>query len=85
MREDLDALRREVTYSDIPPANWKRELKRVGIAGAPDPASNDEGQVEPRGRYDQMSDSVERVTGRLAMSVREFMSLHADKFGGRRS
>jgi hypothetical protein len=27
---------------------------------------------------------VERVTGRPAMGVREFVSLHADEFGGRR-
>jgi hypothetical protein len=32
-----------------------------------------------------MADGVERVIGRPAMSVREFVSLHADEFGGRRS
>ena len=32
-----------------------------------------------------LADGVERVTGRPAMSVREFVSLHADQFGGRRS
>jgi NAD(P)H dehydrogenase (quinone) len=37
------------------------------------------------GRYDRLADGVERVTGRPAMSVREFVSLHADQFGGRRS
>jgi hypothetical protein len=31
-----------------------------------------------------MSDGVERVTGRPATSVREFVSLNADEFGGRR-
>jgi hypothetical protein len=31
------------------------------------------------------SDGVERVTSRAPMSVREFVSLHADEFGGRRS
>jgi len=36
------------------------------------------------GRYDRLTDGVERVTGRPAMSVREFVSLHADEFGGRR-
>jgi hypothetical protein len=36
-------------------------------------------------RYDRMADGVERVTGRPAMSVREFVSLHANEFGGRRS
>jgi hypothetical protein len=37
------------------------------------------------GRYDRMSDGVERVTGRPAMSVGEFVSLYADEFAGRRS
>ena len=32
-----------------------------------------------------MADGVERVTGRPAMSVREFVSLHADEFGGTRT
>jgi hypothetical protein len=36
------------------------------------------------GRYDRMADGVERVTGRPAMSVREFVSLHVNEFGGRR-
>ena len=37
------------------------------------------------GRYDRMADGVERVTGRPAMSVRDFVALHAEEFGGRRS
>jgi NAD(P)H dehydrogenase (quinone) len=37
------------------------------------------------GRYDRMTDGVERVTGRPAMGVREFVSQHADEFGGRKS
>jgi len=35
-------------------------------------------------RYDRLSDGVERLTGRPAMSVRDFVSLHADAFGGRK-
>jgi hypothetical protein len=42
-------------------------------------------ELNRAGRYDRMADGVERVTGRPAMSVREFVSLHADEFGGRRS
>jgi len=43
------------------------------------------GELHRAGRYDRLADGVERVTGRPAMSVREFVSLHADAFGGRRS
>jgi len=43
------------------------------------------GELHRAGRYDRLADSVERVTGRPAMSVRDFVSLHAAEFGGRRS
>jgi hypothetical protein len=36
-------------------------------------------ELNRAGRYDRMADGVERVTGRPAMSVREFVSLHADE------
>jgi hypothetical protein len=42
-------------------------------------------ELNRAGRYDRMTDSVERVTGRPAMSVREFASLRAEEFGGRRT
>ena len=43
------------------------------------------GALHRAGRYDRQADGVQRVTGRPAMSVREFVSLHAEEFGGRRS
>jgi hypothetical protein len=42
-------------------------------------------ELHRAGRYDRLVDGVERVTGRPAMSVREFVSVYADEFGGRRS
>jgi hypothetical protein len=42
-------------------------------------------ELNRAGRYDRLADGVERVTDRPAMSVREFVSLHADEFGCRRS
>jgi NAD(P)H dehydrogenase (quinone) len=43
------------------------------------------GELHRAGRYDRRADGVQRVTGRPAMSVREFVSLNAEEFGGRRS
>ena len=43
------------------------------------------GELHRAGRYDRQADGVERVTGWPAMSVREYVSLNADAFGGRRS
>ncbi|HXJ82725.1 MAG TPA: NAD(P)H-binding protein [Candidatus Methylomirabilis sp.] len=85
VREYSDALNREVTYFDMPPDEWERELKRQGL---PDHVTHHlltMAELHRAGRYDRLADGVERVTGRPAMSVREFVSLHAEAFGGRRS
>ena len=84
-REFSDALNREVTYSDIPAEDWERELKKVGLPEHLTRHLVAMGELHRAGRYDRLADGVERVTGRPAISVREFVSLNADEFGGRRS
>jgi len=84
-REYSDALNREVTYFDIPPEDWERALKKAGLPEHLTKHLLTMAELNRAGRYDRMADGVERVTGRPAMSVREFVSLHADEFGGRRS
>jgi uncharacterized protein YbjT (DUF2867 family) len=82
-REFSDALKREVTYSDVPAENWERELKGLGLPGHLIAHVVTMGELHRAGRYDRLADGVQRVTGRTAMSVREWVSLHADAFGGR--
>jgi hypothetical protein len=84
-REYSDALNHVITYSDTPPEDWERELKRAGLPQHLTKHLLTMAELNRAGRYDRMSDGVERVTGRPAMSIREFVSLHADEFGGRRS
>ena len=84
-REFSDALNREITYSDIPAEDWERELKKLGLPEHLTRHLVTIGELHRAGRYDRLTDGVERATGRPAISVREFVSLHADKFGGRRS
>jgi uncharacterized protein YbjT (DUF2867 family) len=84
-REYSDALNREVTYSDIPPEDWERELKAAGLPEYLTRHLVTMAELNRAGRYDRMADGVERVTGRPATSIREFVALHADQFGGRRS
>jgi NAD(P)H dehydrogenase (quinone) len=83
-REYSGALDREITYRDTPPEEWERELRRLGL---PDHVAHHlltMTELHRAGRYDRVADGVERITGRAAMSVREFVSLHAEAFGGRR-
>ncbi|MEA3210694.1 MAG: hypothetical protein QOE70_3751 [Chthoniobacter sp.] len=84
-REYSEALNREVTYADIPPEDWERGLKKAGLPEHLARHLMTMAELNRAGRYDRMADGVERVTGQPAMSVREFVSLHADEFGGRRS
>jgi uncharacterized protein YbjT (DUF2867 family) len=84
-REYSDALSREITYSDIPHEDWERELRSVGLSEHVTRHLVTMAELHRAGRYDRLADGVERVTGRPAMSVRDFVTLHADEFGGRRS
>src|SRR6516164_1974483 len=84
-REYSDALNREITYADISPEDWERELKRAGLPEHLTRHLVTMAELNRTGRYDRLADGVERLTGRPAMSVREFVSLHAEEFGGRQS
>jgi uncharacterized protein YbjT (DUF2867 family) len=81
--EYSDALGREVTYADIPPEDWEQTLKKLGLPEHLTKHLVTMAELNRAGRYDRLSDGVERVTGRPAMSVREFVALHAAEFGGR--
>jgi len=80
----LEALNREVTYVDIAPEGGKRELQKAGVPEHLTQHLVTMGELHRAGRYDRLTDAVERVTGQSPMSVRDFVSLHADEFGGRR-
>jgi uncharacterized protein YbjT (DUF2867 family) len=84
-REYSEALNREVTYADIPPEDWEWGLKKAGLPEYLTKHLVTMAELNRAGRYDRLADGVERVTGRPPMSVREFVSLHAEDFGGRRS
>src|ERR1041384_1981995 len=84
-REYSDALNREVTYADIPAEDWERGLKKAGLPEHLTRHLLRRAELNRTGRYDRMADGVERLTSQSAMSVREFVSLHANEFGGRRS
>jgi uncharacterized protein YbjT (DUF2867 family) len=83
-REYSEALNREVTYSDIPPEDWEQRLKKAGMPEHLTHHLVTMAELNRAGRFDRMADGVQRVTGRPAMSVREFVSLHAEEFGGLR-
>ena len=80
-QEFSGALGREVTYCDISPDDWARDLKREGLPEHLTSHLVTMGELHRAGRYDRLADGVERVTGRQATSVREFVSLNSNEFG----
>jgi uncharacterized protein YbjT (DUF2867 family) len=81
-RDYSTALNREVTYTDISPDDWVRQLKQAGLPEHLIKHLVTMAELNRANRYDRLADGVARVTGQPPMSVREFVSLHADKFGG---
>jgi uncharacterized protein YbjT (DUF2867 family) len=83
-REFSDALNRKITYSEVPAEDWERELKKLGLPEHLAAHTVTMAELHRAGRYDRLADGVQQVTGRPPMSVREWVSLHADEFGGPR-
>jgi NAD(P)H dehydrogenase (quinone) len=84
-REFSDALNREVSYSDIPAEDWERGIKKWGVPEHLTRHLLAMAELHRAGRYDRQTDGVQRVTGQPPMGVRDFVALHANEFGGRRS
>jgi uncharacterized protein YbjT (DUF2867 family) len=82
-REYSAALGRDVRYSDIPRDAWERELKRAAVPEHLMRHLVTMAELNRAGRYDRLTDTVERVTGRPATGVQSFVDLHAEEFGGR--
>jgi uncharacterized protein YbjT (DUF2867 family) len=79
-REYSEALNRDITYSDIESEEWERGLKKAGLPEHLTKHLVTMAELNRAGRYDRLADGVARVTGKPAMSVREFVSLHANDF-----
>jgi NAD(P)H dehydrogenase (quinone) len=84
-REFSEALNREIAYSDISPEKWEQGLRMYRLPEHLMGHLLTMGALHRAGRYDRQVDGVQPLTGRPAMGVREFVSLHADEFGRRRS
>jgi hypothetical protein len=68
------------SYAGITPEAFEAGLKRAGL---PEHVAT-MGELHRADRYDRQADEVERGAGKPPMNVRDFVSLHADAFGGHR-
>src|SRR5438309_11576266 len=84
-REFSDALNREVTYSDIPAADWQRELKKLGLLQHLTRHLVTMGELHRAGRYERLAVGGDPVAGLESARTRQLRSLQASAFAGRRS
>jgi uncharacterized protein YbjT (DUF2867 family) len=75
------ALGRQVSYVDIPPETWAAQVLAAARLG---PYVDDHlltvARLHRENRYDRMTITVEKITGRPAESVEEFVTEHLDLF-----
>ena len=81
-REFSEALNRHITYSDISPEDWEKQLRNYRLPEHVLGHILTMGALHRAGRYDRQAHGVQQLTGRPAMGIREFVSIHADEFGG---
>jgi uncharacterized protein YbjT (DUF2867 family) len=75
------ALSRPVSYVDIPPDAWaKQVLTAASLGPYVDEHLLTVARLHRENRYDRMTSTVEEITGRPAESVEEFVRQHIDLF-----
>jgi uncharacterized protein YbjT (DUF2867 family) len=74
------ALHRSVQYEDVPPGQWEDELRSFGLPQHLLHHLLTMAELHAANRYDRLTHDVEKVTGRPAKRVRDFVARHADLF-----
>jgi NAD(P)H dehydrogenase (quinone) len=79
------ALGRTVTYIDVPFEQWRdQELRRRNLPEHVFEHLLTMARLHAANRYDRMTHDIEAITGRPALSVRDFVAKHADLFAPNR-
>jgi len=77
------ALGKPVSYVDIPPEAWaKQVLAAANLGPYVDEHLATVARLHRENRYDRMTTTVEEITGQPAESVEEFVTRHLDMFAG---
>ena len=75
------ALSRPVSYVDIPPEAWAKQVLGAARLGPyVDEHLLTVARLHRENRYDRMTTTVEEITGRPAESVEDFVTQHMDLF-----
>lgn len=79
--EYSNALGRTVTYVDLPFEQWRdQELRKRNLPEHVYHHLLTMARLHAANRYDRITRDIETITGRPALSVRDFVARHADRF-----
>jgi uncharacterized protein YbjT (DUF2867 family) len=82
--EYSEALGRTITYVDVPMAGWReRDLAARGLPGHVASHMKVMAQLHADNRYDRLTHDFERIIGRRATSIRDYVANHTELFGSR--
>jgi uncharacterized protein YbjT (DUF2867 family) len=80
-----EALGRPIRYRDVPLTAWSEGLRKAGF---PEHVVNHLAamtDLNKQGRYDRMTDTIFKLTGKGPTRMRDFVKLHAEAFTQRES
>ena len=81
-RRYSDALRRIITYVDVPLEQWRdQELRSRNLPDHVIEHLLTMARLHVDNRYDRLTHDVEAITGRPATGIRDFVAQHAELFG----
>jgi len=81
--EYSEALDRGIAYRDVDPQAWREQLLQWKLPTHLLEHVTAMAQLNREGRYDRMTDDVQRLTGTPAIGLREFVRMHAQEFSAR--
>jgi NAD(P)H dehydrogenase (quinone) len=74
------ALGRTITYVDVPIDQWRDDLRKFNLPEHVFEHLLTMARLHADNRYDRITHDVDAITGRPALSVRDFVAQHADIF-----
>jgi len=78
------ALGRPITYVNVPWEPWRKQLEDSGLVNTHALAHlATMALLKQQNRYDRLTSDVEKITGAPPLSVYDFVSRHADLYGGK--
>ena len=82
-RSFSEGLQQPVAGVDIAYDDWvENVLKPIGLPSHVEQHIATMARLHREGRYDRLTDDVERVTGRPAVTVAQYVAEHRERFGG---